>query len=230
MRQNQSHQSVQAALLKRIHSGEWTPGTYIPGEVDLAAEYGCSRTTVNRALRQLAENGIVERKRKRGTRVTPMPVARATLEIPVIRQEVMDRGGQYQHSLLLNKLGKAPASVYARLQLPEKKLLHLQSLHLCDSKPYMFEDRWVNTAATPNIEKAPFDKISPNEWLIQEIPYSDGDISFSACAATPQIAEHLETSVGAPLFLIERTTRMNETAITTLKMYYGEGFRMSSTL
>ncbi len=229
-RQNQSHQSVQAALLKRIHSGEWSPGTYIPGEVDLAAEFGCSRTTVNRALRQLAENGIVERKRKRGTRITPMPVARATLEIPIIRKEVTDRGGLYRHSVIKQEICEAPASIYARLQLPKEDLLHLQTLHLSDNRPFMFEDRWVNMTAAPDITDASFKTISPNEWLVQEVPYSDGDISFSACAADEKIADFLEIKSGSPLFLVERTTRMHDISITTLKMYYPEGFRMSSRL
>lgn len=230
MRQNKSHQSIQAALLKRIHSGEWSPGMYIPGEVDLAAEYGCSRTTVNRALRQLADNGLVERKRKRGTRITPMPVARATLEIPIIRKEVTDRGGIYSHALIMKKMCKAPTSICARLGLPDTDLLNLQTLHLSDNRPYMFEDRWVNIAATPEIKNAPLETISPNEWLVQEVPYSDGEISFSACAADQRCAEILEIEIGAPLFLVERTTWMNETSITTLKMYYKEGFRMSSRL
>lgn len=230
MRQNKSHQSIQAALLKRIHTGEWSPGMYIPGEVALAEEYGCSRTTVNRALRQLAESGLVERKRKRGTRVTPMPVARATLEIPIIRKEVTDRGGNYSHALIRNEMSQAPTSIYARLGLSDTKLLHLHTLHLSDNRPYMFEDRWVNVTATPEIQNAPLQVISPNEWLVQEVPYSDGEISFSACAANQQCAEILEIEKGAPLFLVERTTWMNETPITTLKMYYREGFRMSSRL
>ncbi|MCG8493486.1 MAG: UTRA domain-containing protein [Sneathiellales bacterium] len=230
MRQTQSHQSVQAALLKRIHSGEWSPGMFIPGEVELALEFGCSRTTVNRALRQLAENGIVERKRKRGTRVTPMPVARATLEIPIIRKEVEDRGSEYRHSVVLKEIKKAPASVTARMQLKDKKLLHIQTLHLSDGAPYMFEDRWVNVEETPGIENAPFDEISPNEWLVQEVPYSDGDISFYASSANKELADFLEIKEGAPLFIIERTTRMNDVAITSLKMAYTEGFKMTSKL
>ncbi|WP_206374256.1 UTRA domain-containing protein [Sneathiella chinensis] len=217
-------------LLKRIHSGEWAPGAIIPVEADLAVEYGCSRTTVNRALRQLAEAGIVERRRKRGTRVNPTPVARTTLEIPIIRQEVTDRGGDYSHHILLQEMAPAPAFVYAKLGLPDQDLLHLETLHLSDNRPYMVEDRWVNVDAAPHIKTAPFDKISPNEWLVQEVPYSDGEISFSACAADERVAELLEVKVGTPLFLVERTTWMDGSPITTLKMYYTEGFRMSSRL
>ena len=62
-----SWQSVQDEVLRRIHNRIWKPGAQIPNETDLAKEFNCGRTTVNRALRELAESGILERKRKSGT-------------------------------------------------------------------------------------------------------------------------------------------------------------------
>jgi GntR family transcriptional regulator, histidine utilization repressor len=46
---------------------------------------GCARATVNRALRDLAEAGLLERRRKGGTRVPLTPVRKATFEIAIIR-------------------------------------------------------------------------------------------------------------------------------------------------
>lgn len=230
-RQGHSHQSVQKELLRRIHSGEWLPGARIPGEVDLAEEFGCARTTVNRALRQMAETGIVERKRRSGTHVALTPIRKATLQIPIIRHEVEERGGVYRHMLVSNRRERAPSSIRARLGLSGRaEMLHLQTVHLSDNRPHMFEDRWVNFSATPDILEAPLEDISPNEWLVRQVPYSRGDISFSACAASGDVAEALEIAIGSPLFLVERTTWMNTTPITTLKMFYPEGFRFSTTL
>jgi GntR family histidine utilization transcriptional repressor len=41
-----------AEILHRITNGPWGPGTLLPGEVELAEEFRCSRTTMNRALRE----------------------------------------------------------------------------------------------------------------------------------------------------------------------------------
>ena len=71
---NATHQGIREAIRARIVAAEWDLGERIPGEVDLAEEYGCSRTTVNRALQTLADEGVVERKRKGGTRVRPLPL------------------------------------------------------------------------------------------------------------------------------------------------------------
>lgn len=231
VRQNHSHQSIQKELLRRIHSGEWRPGERIPGEVALAAELGCARTTVNRALRQMAETGIVERKRRSGTHVALTPIRRATLQIPIIRQEVEERGGVYKHLLLTRQRKIAPPSIRARLGLNDmEEMLHLQTLHLADNQPHMFEDRWVNFVAAPSVLQAPLEETCANEWLVRNVPYSRGDISFSACSADGEIAEALEILPGSALFLVERTTWMNATPITTLKMFYPEGFRFSTTL
>ena len=59
-------QSIRAEALRRIRAGLWPPGARIPDEAELAAEFGCARATVNRALRDLAEAGLLERKRKGG--------------------------------------------------------------------------------------------------------------------------------------------------------------------
>ena len=55
-----TYKSVKSDMLARITDREWAPGDLIPNEEDLARNYGCSRATVNRALRELAEAGLVE--------------------------------------------------------------------------------------------------------------------------------------------------------------------------
>ena len=58
-----------------IQTGIWKQGGLIPVEVALAKEFGCARATLNRALRELAQERILEHHRKAGTRVV-MPVWR----------------------------------------------------------------------------------------------------------------------------------------------------------
>ena len=65
--QNHSWQSIQQEISRRIAERIWLPGELIPNEVVLAEEFGCARATVNRAMRELASTGLLERKRKAGT-------------------------------------------------------------------------------------------------------------------------------------------------------------------
>lgn len=63
-------QAVQG-ILDRIASGEFSPDTALPGETDLAAMLGVSRTTMREAVRILKDRGVLEVVHGRGTWVTP---------------------------------------------------------------------------------------------------------------------------------------------------------------
>ena len=55
--------------------------------------------------------------------------------------------------------------------------------------PFAFEERWVNIKAVPTIIDAPLDTISANEWLVKTVPFSSGDVMFSAVNAGDHVAE-----------------------------------------
>src|SRR3546814_1840239 len=110
------------------------------------------------------------------------------------------------------------------------RLLHLETLHLISGEPYMFEDRWVNIAAVPAILDAPLEELSANAWLIGEVPFSRGDIGFSAAAAGNPEAEFLQVDLGAPLFIVQRRTSLGETSITSLRLHYPPGSRLPRAL
>ncbi|NCW44999.1 MAG: GntR family transcriptional regulator, partial [Gemmatimonadaceae bacterium] len=64
-----AYQRVKRYVLDRIQRGAWQEGDAIPGEEALAREFGVSRMTVNRALRELSDEQIVERVQGSGTYV-----------------------------------------------------------------------------------------------------------------------------------------------------------------
>ncbi len=59
--------SVYDVLLKRIQDGVYTPGGQLPGENDLAREFGVSRNTLRQALLLLHEDGYVMNMKGKGT-------------------------------------------------------------------------------------------------------------------------------------------------------------------
>jgi len=64
------HRRIAEQLLNAIESGRWRPGEQLPSEEQLAAETASSLGTVQRALRNLVEMGVVERHHGRGTFVS----------------------------------------------------------------------------------------------------------------------------------------------------------------
>ena len=228
---NHTWQSVQSEVLRRISERIWHPGQLVPKEIELAKEFGCSRGTINRAMREMANAGLLERKRKAGTRIALNPVRKATLDIPVIRLSIENRGESYRHAMLDKSIISAPALVTGKLGLPVKtKMLHLQALHFANEHPFVFEDRWVNQLAFPDILEADFAKTNANEWLMQNAPLTTGDISFSATNATQKEAQVLATEPGTALFVTTRSTWVGTIPVTNVRLVYRPGYQMHSTL
>ena len=224
-----SYRTIQDEVLRRIRSREWPPGQIIPSEVDLAEEFDCARATINRALRELAETGLLDRRRKAGTRVSLNPVRKATLDIPVTRLEVENRGSTYRHKILEIQKSSAPQHLAARMNLgATAKVLHLRTLHMADDRPFLYEDRWVNLTVAPGIINAPLDTISANEWLVQNVPISSGDIALSAEPATQVDSIALVIPVGTALFVIERLTFVGAATVTDVRLAYAPGYRMTT--
>ena len=127
-------QGIRDEVIERIQTRVWPQGSLLPTELELAAEFGCARATVNRALRELAEQGIVTRKRKGGTRVVTTPVKQAKLPITVVRQTIEDMNAQYRYALVSRTLIDCPAWLQAKLGIPEgAKVLRLQCMHHADN-------------------------------------------------------------------------------------------------
>lgn len=226
-----SWRGVHVELLRRINEREWKPGSAIPNEADLAAEFGCARTTVNRAMRELAEAGLVDRKRKAGTRVALHPTSRVVLDIPIIRLEVEQRNAEWRYGLLSQAVQPAPARVASRLGLPaDTPMLHITSLHFADNHPFLHEDRWINLPAAPGLDTVDFSRVSANEWLIQNAPYTRGDIAFSAMNAGRALANLLEAPEGAAIFVVDRITWNKSVPVTLVRLSYAPGYRMKTRI
>lgn len=222
---------IREVLLRRIHDRIWQPGEQIPHEADLAEEFGCARTTVNRALRDLAESGLVVRKRRAGTRVAVNPPQRATLTIPILREEVESLGQPYRHLILERDLRPLPPRLHGAFQVSlGENVLFLKTLHFANERPYAFEERYINLEAAPEARDMSFKDISANEWLVHNAPYSHGDLSFFAVSADQTLSGKLDAEAGSALFAMERITWAGKQPITHVRLIFAPGYRMRTEI
>ena len=61
------HREVFSALRREIQAGAWQPGARLPSEAELVSRFAVSRITVSRAVRDLQQAGLVERRAGSGT-------------------------------------------------------------------------------------------------------------------------------------------------------------------
>ena len=99
-----SYLEIKHHVLGKIRAGAWPPGTLIPKERELAEAFGCARMTVHRALRELADEGVVERRRRSGTRVALQTTRSAMLEIPRVDQEIERQGAIYRYRRIARRI------------------------------------------------------------------------------------------------------------------------------
>ncbi|WP_439110212.1 GntR family transcriptional regulator [Lentibacter sp.] len=222
-----SWHDIRDTLQGRIFDRTYQPGDKLPRDEDIAEELGCARSTVQRAMQDLADAGVVERKRKGGTHVRPDPVTRATLDIAITRVEVEAKGAAYGYQLVSAAREVTPLSVAASfgLSAPEE-MLHVQALHLADQRAYVFEDRWVSLVSCAEIEAIDLTRQSANEWLVRNKPYSRCDVRLYAIEADETLAARMDAKAGAALLVIERTTWLNDVPITSVRSVTKPGYQL----
>ncbi len=222
------YRRIKESLLARIHAGEWRPGDTIPGEETLAVDYGCARATVHRALRELAEAGLLERRPRLGTRIAVPPARVLAFEVPRIDEEVRRAGADYGYRLLSRRLRVPRVAVRERLQLGAGvRAIEVRCLHFANRSPYQYEHRWINLAAVPGARDATFRDQAPGLWLLEHVPWTDVEHVLRAHNADEETAELLEIDAGAALFVVERRTWLGEQVVTWARFLYpGRHFRM----
>ena len=73
------HREVFAALRREIQAGSWKPGARLPSEAELVSRFAVSRITVSRAVRDLQQAGLVERRAGSGTFIKSPSASRDAL-------------------------------------------------------------------------------------------------------------------------------------------------------
>lgn len=223
-------QLIAAEVRRRIVEREWLQGQRIPDEVELAVEFGAARATVNKALQLLADEGLLDRRRRAGTRIAVNPVRKATFEIPIVREQIEGAGMSYGHRVMAVRPSPLPEDIALRLGMAAgQPLLHLRAVHYGDGRPFQYEDRWINPAALPGTGPVDFGHVNANEWLVRNAPYLRADMTFSAANADRRDARMLQTDPGQALLILQRTTWNEIGAITTVRVACHPGYSMTAT-
>lgn len=215
------HQRILGDIEARIVSGEWPPGHRIPFEVDLAADYGCSRMTANKVLTQLAKSGLIERRKKSGSFVAQPRAQSAVLAIAEIEAEVQSLRLAYSHAVHARIKRRANAQDKQRLELSEAaSVLDITCIHRAGSAPFCLEERLISLATVPEAERETFDTVAPGTWLLQRVPWSAAENRICAVSADACTAELLDIEKGRACLVIERRTWSPAGPVTSVRLTY----------
>ncbi|MBU2067046.1 MAG: histidine utilization repressor, partial [Gammaproteobacteria bacterium] len=215
------YKAIEAFLLERIHSGAYPVNHQIPAEEQLARDFGVSRMTANKAIRDLVQKGYLQRQAGLGTFVTDRKAESSLHEVLNIANEVRGRGHAYSNDIIRCEALAADDEVALRLGLRlGAEVFHSILVHREDGVPIQLEDRFVNPRWVPHYLDSDFSLQTPNEVLVSSCPISDVEHVVEAVLVDQQVADWLAIEVAAPCLSVIRRTWSDEHLISYARLIH----------
>ena len=120
--------------------------------------------TVNRALRELAQEGVIVREQGRGSFVARPKAVATMIAVRSIRDEIEARGARYQARLI--DLGQRLASDVEAHRFglaADSRLFYSTVLNSADDVPLQLEQRLVNPVLAPDYLQQDFNLVVPHD-------------------------------------------------------------------
>jgi GntR family transcriptional regulator len=151
---------VKTHIRSRILNHEWEPGAKIPGEFELASQYGVARVTIRTALRSLEAQGLIDIRHGSGAYVADFGgTVRAGLqELKSITQTIKELG--YKAGMVTRTSHMRPATKSEAKDLllaAGTEVLHIERAITADGEVVAFS---YDTFAIDGLSAAAIKKIS----------------------------------------------------------------------
>jgi len=201
------YEKVKQTISDNIASGVWRPHDRIPSEAELVAQFGFSRMTINRALRELTDEGLLVRLQGVGTFVAEPKGQSALFEIRSIADEIAARHHQHRCEVLTLEQTQANALQATALNVREGTLIfHSVMVHYENDLPVQIEDRCVNAGVVPDYLAQDYSQTTPHAYLSLIAPLTEGEHIVEAVRATAEECALLNIKEHDPCLLIHRRT------------------------
>jgi len=241
-----AYQRIKNAILDNIHSGKWQAGNAISTEMALAEEFGVSRMTVNRALKELSEERVLERRQGSGTFVAQQQFNHTFVEVRNIAEDLKSANRDYEAKVvskravtasmlddeLRRKFGIDEMATVSHTDASDAPVLYeVKIIHVADGQPIQFEERWVDAKKVPEFIEQDFTVVNTSDYLVAKIPLESGSYTIRALAAPNEVADALQIAAQSPTLVLRRQTYSAGQVVTFVKMWHaGDRYQFSGEL
>lgn len=209
------YQQVKQHVMERIAAGGWRVGAQLPGEHQLAGQLHVSRLTVHRALRELTQEGVLERRHGLGTFVAPAQALVPTVRVHNIADEVRAAGQHFaSRVLVLEAVPADDATAGAMAMGVGDEVFRSAIVYLADGVPVQLEDRFVAPAFAPDFLKQDFGHQSTTDYLRKIAPPTEAEHVIGAMLPDAQTRHTLAMSRNEPCLVVTRTTWVDDVVTT----------------
>jgi len=215
------YRQIKETIASHVASGRWAPGRKLPSENELVETLGVSRMTINRALTELAREGMLVRVHGVGTFVAERRRHASLVELRDIADEIREAGRRHSLEVLLLEEVEAPAEVAARMELAmPARVFHLQAVHCQDDVPVMYEDRFVNPALAPKFLDADFGRMTATGYLVGIITPDEMEHVVQAVLPDARVARLLKIARSQACLKLARRTFKRGRVVTAASLVY----------
>ena len=199
------YRQIKDHVLRQIRSGEWPTGHRVPSENRLVETLGVSRMTVNRALRELADEGVLRRLQGVGTFVARPTRQTSLVELRDIAEEIRGRG--HAHRARVVDLDRVAATAELRARFEDAALdhlFHVTLVHHENDVPVQIEARHVHPQVAPAFLDQNFEQITSTEYLLSITPVSELEHVVRATVPSPTERALLDLGPHEPCLQVHR--------------------------
>jgi GntR family transcriptional regulator, histidine utilization repressor len=213
------YSQVKDHVLAQIRSGALPAGARVPSENDLVGHFRISRMTANRALRELAADGYLNRVPGVGTFVK-QPQARASLmELRDIAEEIALRGHRHTADVLVSGIIDTPPELSGDFG-EAKRLFHLVLRHRENGQPVQLEDRYASPQAVPEFLAQDYTQTTPAAWLAATLPADELEHTVEAALPAANEQRWLNMAAHEPCLKLYRRGWSGGVHVTTVTLTY----------
>ncbi len=215
------YQQIKTTIKQHIASGEWPAGQKLPSENALVGALDVSRMTINRAFRELTQEGLIRRVHGLGTFVAEPPRHASLVELQDIAVEIGQDGKRHRSQILKQQTVRASAILAAQMELPAgTELFHLHLVHYQDDTPIQIESRYVNPAVMPAFISQDFSRITPTAYLLGQFKPDEMEHRVSAVMPDASTRDLLGMQTAQPCLQLVRRTWHRQQVVTHVTLTY----------
>lgn len=205
---------VKKALQEHIERGDWQPGDQLPGESQLCQMFDVSRTVIRQALREMEYEGLVVRRKGKGTfAAEPKIVEGLFQKLTGFYQDMVERGHTPVTQVLKQKVVPASSKVAAYLNLElGTQVLQIDRLRFVQDEPIVFVTTYLPYALCPEVLHTDLSSQSLYAFLEEQhgMVIARGHRTLEAVPANEYEAHLLQVEKGSPLIMLDSVSYLED--------------------
>jgi len=194
-------------LRDKIHRGDWAPGDQIPGEQDLCELYGISRTVVRQTLMELELEGVINRRKGKGTFIALPKINEGLVQkLTGFYQDMVEKGLKPATRVLHQNVTPAGEKVSQFLGIkPGEDVIDILRLRFINEEPIQLVTTYIPFEICPALASVDLTNRSLYEYLEKEhgIFIARGRRYIEAVVANELEASLLNIERGAALLMLD---------------------------